>query len=811
MAALAVLLCLSLFAAGASAQQAAPATDVPGANADPAYQQLRHIRVGNGLFSAKDFVLKRDAGKFIFRSGVFSFLEPVKGKVTGAVFVGEGTFMLTPPVEMENKMLALLTKQPAYEEHFERVVFRFTDDTDAEIRAGCAVAQGADGGASAVLEESQAAMRKNLHYNLSARILADLLGKEKQGLFIAFIHGTRYSDKTLFVIDPHGVREVAPEEVALRTYEEAKSGIWAAFHYSGEYAAGIARGTQLNSAVDIEHQQLDTKIDKNGMLHGRAATTFVAQSDGVRVVGFDLFHTLRVQKVSTSDGRPLAFIQEDKKEDPDFWIILPKELVAKERFTVISEYEGKEAVVDTGSGNYFPVARRNWYPNSALGDYATYDLRFRIPKGLQMVSTGDLVSDKTEGDVNITEWRSEAPQAVAGFNFGSFKREESKLEKGGYLIQAFANTEVPDSIRQLQRLAEPPVAGQRNYQPMVALGTMNTTTMMKKPLAEAIISMGLYDAYFGPSSYKRIAMTQQTACNYGQSWPELVYMPICSFFDATVRHQLHLDDVRGYWKTVAAHEVAHQWWGHTVGFHCYRDQWMSEGFADFSASMYIQLIQKNQQEFQRFWADEHELLTERNNLGHRAIDMGPVVMGYRLRNTKAGLEIPRRLIYPKGAYILHMIRMMMWEHATHDEKFSAMMKDFVETYRNRPASTEDFKAMVEKHMTPTMNVDGKGNMDWFFNEFVYGTDIPKYKTEAAFRTAADGVHLDLRITQSNVDDSFIMVVPVYIELNDGRVARIGQVRMKGNTTQDQKDIPLRGLTEPPKRALVNYNHDVLAD
>ena len=29
-----------------------------------------------------------------------------------------------------------------------------------------------------------------------------------------------------------------------------------------------------------------------------------------------------------------------------------------------------------------------------------------------------------------------------------------------------------------------------------------------------------------------------------------------------------------------AHEVAHQWWGHVVGWKSYRDQWMSESFAE---------------------------------------------------------------------------------------------------------------------------------------------------------------------------------------------------------------------------------------
>jgi hypothetical protein len=88
---------------------------------------------------------------------------------------------------------------------------------------------------------------------------------------------------------------------------------------------------------------------------------------------------------------------------------------------------------------------------------------------------------------------------------------------------------------------------------------------------------------------------------------------------------------------------------------------MSEGFAEFSASLFIQLIQKNPQEFIKFWNDQRELLTETNKEGHRAIEVGPVTLGYRLANSRAGFDMPRRLIYPKGAYILHMIRMMMWD------------------------------------------------------------------------------------------------------------------------------------------------------
>src|SRR5438445_10059004 len=115
---------------------------------------------------------------------------------------------------------------------------------------------------------------------------------------------------------------------------------------------------------------------------------------------------------------------------------------------------------------------------------------------------------------------------------------------------------------------------------------------------------------------------------------------MCYFYDTTIRHQLGMDwGDRGYWKSVTSHEVAHQWWGHTVGWASYRDQWMSEGFAELSASLFIQTIEKNPQEFIKFWSDERDLLTEKSRLGFRAIDVGPVTLGYRLSNDKSGLDI----------------------------------------------------------------------------------------------------------------------------------------------------------------------------
>ena len=776
-----------------------------GANPDANYLALRNITLGSEAVSVTNFALKRDAGTLHLNSGTVCFVPPVNGKVTGAVFVGEGIFALAAPTETERKSLKYLTKEDQFSEKFERLVLRFTDSTYEEIKkAGTASSGGCDAG---LLKDSQNTTRHRIKYNLEARILEEVLSPEPRGLFFAFVHGKRYDDKELYQIDP----DEDSDQVDFWTYDENKFGDWASFNFTEPHPRG-----SFGRPIRIDHHQLDTTLERNGALSGKATTTLVSERNGLRVVPFSLFHTLRVQSV-TSDGQPLSFIQEDKNDDAQFFVILTKPLAAGEKLMVTTTYSGKEAVSNEGGGNYFPIARHNWYPNSmgsAFGEYASYDMTFRIPKGMKIAATGALVSEANEGGQNVSVWKSETPQTVAGFSFGRFKVEEAKLTKPPMFIQSFANEESPNWVQALQQAAQGPQLGQGvigSHGPDAPLGTMSTTTLNKKALAEGELAVQLYSEYFGPSLFTHLELTQQTACSFGQSWPGLVWIPICYYFDTTVRHQLGIDwGDRGYWKVVTPHEVAHQWWGHTVGFSSGRDQWMSEGFADMSASLYLSMIEKDPKKFLTFWNDERELLLERDAQGFRAIDVGPLTMGYRASNSRTGGGITRRLIYPKGAYVLHMIRMMMYDKQNGDKQFKETMQDFVNTYRGKAATTEDFKAIVEKHMTPDMDAEGNHTLDWFFNEYVYGTQLPSYKLEYSFDTGADGTMvMSLNVTQSGVDDKFRMVVPVYLEGDDGRIFFLGRMRMVGNKSEAAK-VPLKGLKAKPRRAMINYYDDVLA-
>ena len=138
------------------------------------------------------------------------------------------------------------------------------------------------------------------------------------------------------------------------------------------------------------------------------------------------------------------------------------------------------------------------------------------------------------------------------------------------------------------------------------------------------------------------------------------------------------------------------------------------------------------------------------------------------------------------------------------------MQDFVKTYAGKAATTEDFKAMAEKHMTAEMDLERNHKMDWFFSESVYGTQLPAYKLDSSFDLGPDGdVVMSLKMTQSNVNDSFLMLVPIYLELADGNIVSLARAKMSGNSSFEQK-LPIRGLKVKPRRAVLSYYDDVLA-
>ena len=766
-------------------------------NTNATYHQLRNLLPGGANISVENVVLQRDAGVFTFIQGEFALYGEVNGKITGAVFMGRGHFHLTPSSAIEKHNMLILTKKPEFDEDFTQVVLRFTDGTGAELRKDAApTPPQPDSQLTQAAQQFHTFQREHLHQNIDLRLLEDVLSPSPAGFFLAAIRG-KQNQHILFEIDPHGVPEISPEEVKLSLWNDWGWSYPFASHLQGESITGAGTGRQENEAFHVETEELDTTIEKSAFLSSIATVHVRALEDGLTVVPLGLFPTLRVSKAEGEQGEVLDFIQERKEDDPDFGLVLPHSLKKGDLAAIKITYGGKDAVRNVGNDNYDPIARESWFPNggTSFGSYTRYRMRFHTPKDLTFIATGDKLSEKLDGKTRVSEWDSMMALPVAGFHMGRFV-EKSDKTPNGMKVDAYANTDLPDWASRLPESGAP-------------VGTMTTTGMLPVILSEGTVAAQIYDAYFGKLPFDHLALSQQPACNYGQSWPMLVYLPICGFWDGTIRNAFGLSPADPYWKTVTAHEVAHQWWGHTIGFMSYRDQWMSEGFADASAAIFLQSTRKNSGDYREFWKSLKTQLTEKNPDNFRPIDVGPVTMGFRLSTQKTGWSVYQNLVYPKGAYILHMIRMMMSSKTTADDTFKATMHDFVDTYRLKVATTEDFKAVVEKHMTPAMDLDGNHKMDWFFNQYVYGTDLPTYHFESQVKAGSDASSLYFKLSQANVPDNFQMLVPIYLELADGRTIRIGSVAIKGNSVID-RTVSIGKPPSPVKKVMINYNYDVLA-
>src|ERR1035441_1428034 len=299
-----------------------------------------------------------------------------------------------------------------------------------------------------------------------------------------------------------------------------------------------------------------------------------------------------------------AFIQEGRKEDGSFYALLPQATVKGQVYSLHIEYEGNKVLADAGNGSFSVGARTSWYPSvAAFGDRATFDLIFKVPKRYTLVGVGKLVKQWREGDYAASEWVSETPLAVAGFNYGEYKKKEREDPESKYDIEAYATAEVPAYLQ--------------NH----GFGTMAPSAMADNAVVDALNSIRLFEHWFGLLPYGRIAITQQPEFSFGQSWPTLVYLPVSAFLDGTQRWSLlggNAFRFAEFIDEVTPHEVSHQWWGHLVGWATYHDQWLSEGFADFSASLFLQATEKKQDKFDQYWERARKMILDKNQFGQSA-------------------------------------------------------------------------------------------------------------------------------------------------------------------------------------------------
>jgi hypothetical protein len=289
-------------------------------------------------------------------------------------------------------------------------------------------------------------------------VLAAIYNPKHPPFFNAYMRGKPHKDLRFFVRARVGAipQLDSPEEVALINCDGAEmdDGIWYSQHLASEVKANKASSLEDRRLFATHAYNIETVIAKNDHLYSRAAITFEPLVPGERVMKFGLLPTLRVSRVTDETGQDLHYIQESRKEDGSFYAILDEAPEAGKEHSISVEYVGDKVLSNAGDGSYYVGARESWYPNlNGFGEKALYDLTFKVPPSNVVISVGKLEGQSTEAGFAVSHWVTPVPVAVAGFNYGRYKKIDYPDTITHYNISGYYLEDLPDALRPFQDTA----------------------------------------------------------------------------------------------------------------------------------------------------------------------------------------------------------------------------------------------------------------------------------------------------------------------------------------------------------------------
>jgi aminopeptidase N len=411
-----------------------------------------------------------------------------------------------------------------------------------------------------------------------------------------------------------------------------------------------------NPGYRVPHYDLELQTKPaTGRLSARARLVVVASAPDVPLV-LDL-GPLRVERVLVG-GRPARWVHRGGK------LRIRGHLPADAPCPVEIRYAGRPAPVRTrywGEVGWDeltdgvivasqPVGAPSWFPcNDVVGEKATYRIAVTAPAAYAVVANGVLESRTPGGSATTWTYVSAEPMApyLATVQIGQYER-------------------VPLAPGQLLAASPAGMAAARH-------------DFGRQPRM-----MRVFTELFGPYPFGGYAVVVTD---------DELEVPVeaqgLSIFGAN-----HVDGRRGYERLVA-HELAHQWFGNSVGLADWRHIWLNEGFAAYAE-----------------W-----LWSERSG--------GPGADALAVRSRAALASLPQNLrigdppardmfddrLYQRGALTLHTLRTLLG-----DAHFLALLREWTATHRHGTVTTDDFVALAERHAGRSLAS--------FFDHWLYQPALP---------------------------------------------------------------------------------------
>jgi len=684
------------------------------------------------VYAIRDINIRRDALSFSFNRGLIAFLEPIGGKVTGAVFVGDGEIVAFPPNDIERQQIHRYTDSAVLNERFDAAYLRFTDGAHDEIVK--AVKERAEEEVSP--EDREALLQRDEEFRkatepLHARILDDVLGSGRRPFFAAQLRSSRLGwfratyDERL------------AEEVLIaggRSWDSANAGpVWAHFDRRADTGAAEKQDVEGALATDVLSYEVDAAVRAGMSLEAKTSIRFRAVEGGGRVLRFALSPRVRVTSAAAGDSRPLAFHQ----GSAGVAVVLDQPMESGHEAVIQIAYVGSALAPVHRT---FGVSREFWHPAAVARDWARFSLTFHFPVGWNLVATGDKLKEWEEAGQRHSVWTSDGAYSAA-FNVGA--------------CTAFSDDAAMPSLHTCPP-ADPNVLNPKGYAARV--------------LSEARAAVATFREVLGEAPHSRLTISPIPSLP-AKSGPGLVYAPAALFLSEGDFAEAERSFAR---------EMARQWLDQSMAAASDRDRWMLEGLAGYLAAMHFERRHSESQSQALMERARAELL-ERSPEGSPYAGLGPVSIGARLAGPGATLAYIRAL-ENKSVWIMHMLRAEMRGDGDDDAAFLRTIREFAAGHRGRFATTGDFKRIAEKHA-------GR-SLDRFFDQWVSGTAIPAYSLDYKVSPAGDAFVIEGVLRQTGVPDTFTMPVPLYAgDALLGRVAVTGgQAPFRFTSKENPKEL-----------------------
>lgn len=488
-----------------------------------------------------------------------------------------------------------------------------------------------------------------------------------------------------------------------------------------QIVTGFGLGEAVTTApAEIDSSQISIKLRDIGRFDAscKLFLPLDMKRNGIKLI---LPHNYKVDSVVDNAGQQLPYIKKNLRANLYFRF---KETVAHD-----SSVKSPETVTVYYTGKFLrpsfvhvdmPINMTTWFPRLPYRNLGGFTIDYTLHKELELISVGQRIGESIDGDQKTVTYKTDENISYISFASGIYDKHVDTA--CGFPITLFVR---------------------KNNQGLFG------RRVPRNVLADI---SGAYDAFcqwFGNPQTSSLNIVDQPIASY-QSSPGLIHLSENSLY--SLRDQPH----------ILAHEVAHQWWGHTAIPASYRDMWLSEGLAEISAAMYILRVKKDSAAFREKVNDWRRHVVEEGKIGgyySRGYKAGPIMQGIRLMQSSSIADYVA-LVYSKAAYMMLMLRFEMDGPDYKTDFFSIMLGDYCRRYSGKHASSVDFMQVVKRYI-------GADRAQQFFIQWLYGWKIPRFI--CYYRVDYDEKSRSIVTTQvdiEGVDKDFASPYPVEIEFSD---------------------------------------------